>query len=350
MRLPFARILGVAAVVLAMLALAGCSDILPRNSSMKAVQPLKQATQNRLAEMGATPGSAMMIRVFKQTNEFEVWKQTKAGAFKLYKTYAICAWSGVLGPKIKEGDRQAPEGFYNITPAQLNPNSNYYLSFNTGFPNKFDRAWGRTGANLMVHGDCSSAGCYSMTDESVAEIYALARESFNAGNAVIQMQIFPFRMTPQNLALVADNPNLPFWMDIKEGYDRFELSKTPPSWDVCEKKYVFDLKGPTGEALDAQAACPARGADVLLASLSAKEAADDAQFKTLAQQMADRKAKDAAAEQAAADEKAAAKARGEAIGGFLGGILGGGDAQGAQPATGDTTVVAPTPMPAPTGA
>ena len=97
-----------------------------------------------------------------------------------------------------------------------------------------------------------------MTDESVAEIYALARETFNAGSAVIQMQIFPFRMTPQNLALVADNPNLPFWMDIKEGYDRFELSKTPPSWDVCDKKYVFDLKGPDGAALDAGAACPAR--------------------------------------------------------------------------------------------
>ncbi|HZY49761.1 MAG TPA: murein L,D-transpeptidase family protein [Devosia sp.] len=350
MRVQFRRILAVVGVLCAAFALSACSDIVPRNSSVKAVQPLKQAAQNRLAEMGATPGSAMMIRVFKQTNEFEVWKQTKTGAFKLYKSYAICAWSGVLGPKIKEGDRQAPEGFYNITPAQLNPNSNYYLSFNTGFPNKFDRAWGRTGANLMVHGDCSSAGCYSMTDESVAEIYALARESFNGGNAVIQMQIYPFRMTPQNLALVADNPNLPFWMDIKEGYDRFELSRTPPSWDVCEKKYVFDLKSADGTPLDPQASCPARGTDVLLASLTAKEAADDAQFKALAQQIADRKAKEAAAQQAAADEKAAAKARGEAIGGFLGGILGGGDAQGSQPATGGSTVVAPTPMPAPTGA
>jgi murein L,D-transpeptidase YafK len=350
MRLPFARIFGVAAVLMAVLVLAGCSDILPRNSSMKAVQPLKQAAQNRLAEIGAAPGSAMMVRIFKQTNEFEVWKQTKSGAFKLYKSYAICAWSGVLGPKIKEGDKQAPEGFYNITRAQMNPNSNYYLSFNTGFPNKFDRAWGRTGANLMVHGDCSSAGCYSMTDESVAEIYALARESFNGGNAVIQMQIFPFRMTPQNLALVADNPNLPFWMDIKEGYDRFELSRTPPSWDVCEKKYVFDLKSADGTPLDPQASCPVRGADTLLASLSAKEAADDAQFKALAQQMADRRAKEAAAQQAAADEKAAAKARGEAIGSFFSGVVGGGDAQTAQPATGDSTVTAPTPMPAPTGA
>jgi murein L,D-transpeptidase YafK len=333
-------------MLVAALVLASCSDILPRDSKLKAVQPLKQASINHIAEIGATPGSAMMIRIFKQTSEFEVWKQTKAGPFKLYKTYAICAWSGTLGPKVKEGDRQAPEGFYNITPAQLNPNSNYYLSFNTGFPNKFDRAWGRTGANLMVHGDCSSSGCYSMTDESVAEIYALARESFNAGNTVIQMQIFPFRMTPQNLALVADNPNLPFWMDIKEGYDRFELSKTPPNWDVCDKKYVFELKGPNGEALDPAAACPARGADVLLASLTAKEAADDAQFKTLTAEIADRNAKAAAAQQTAEQEKAAEKARGQVVGGFLGGLFGGGNAQTAQPAASGSTVVAPTPMPA----
>jgi murein L,D-transpeptidase YafK len=350
MRLSFSRFIGIIVLLFAAAALAGCSDIVPRNSSVKAVQPLKQAAQNRLAEMGASPGSAMMIRIFKQSSEFEVWKQTKAGPFKLYKTYAICAWSGTLGPKVKEGDRQAPEGFYNITPAQLNPNSNYYLSFNTGFPNKFDRAWGRTGANLMVHGDCSSAGCYSMTDESVAEIYALARESFNAGNSVIQMQIFPFRMTPQNLSLVADNSNMPFWMDIKEGYDRFELSKTPPSWDVCEKKYVFDLNA-GGTPLDATAKCPARGSDVLMASLSAKEAADNALFKTLTQQIADRNSKTAAEKQAEADAEAAARARGQAIGGFVSGLFGNGNAQGAQPAaSGGATVVAPTPMPAPHGA
>src|SRR3569833_2585493 len=188
MGLPLTRIFGVVAMLVATLVLASCSDILPRDSKLKAVPPLKQSSINRIAEIGATPGSAMMIRIFKQTNEFEVWKQTKFGLFMLYKSYAICAWAGTLGPKVQEGDRQAPEGFYNIAPAQMNPNSNYYLSFNTGFPNKFDRAWGRTGANLMVHGDCSSAGCYSMTDESVAEIYALARERFNAGNTVILMQ------------------------------------------------------------------------------------------------------------------------------------------------------------------
>ena len=129
----------------------------PRPARCARRQPLKQSLVNDLAAIGSTPGAPMMIRIFKQSNEFEVWKGTNAGVFKLFRTYKICAWSGTLGPKVAEGDRQAPEGFYNITPGLLNPNSNYYLAFNTGFPNKFDRAWGRTGANLMVHGDCSSA-------------------------------------------------------------------------------------------------------------------------------------------------------------------------------------------------
>ena len=319
---------------------------------MKAEQKLSQESMNRLAEIGSTPGAAMMIRIFKQSNEFEVWKATSTGAFKLFKTYAICAWSGVLGHKVVEGDRQAPEGFYNITPAQMNPNSNYYLSFNTGFPNKFDRAWGRTGANLMVHGDCSSAGCYSMTDASVEEIYSLARDSFQGGNPSVQMQIFPFRMTPKNLAQVATNPNLPFWMDIKEGYDRFELSKTPPKWDVCDKKYVFDLSSPDGTPLDATAACPARGADPLLAALTAREAADEAQYKTEVAAITARDAQTAAEKQAELDKDAAAKARGQAIGGFFSGLLGGGNAQSSTPSssTNGSAIVAPVPMPAPHGA
>jgi len=347
-RLPFSRILGIATVLLAALALAACGGLLPKTSAQRSYQPLKQTAINKLAEMGSSPGSAMMIRIFKQTSEFEVWKQTKTGSFKLFNTYLICAYSGGLGPKVVEGDRQSPEGFYNITPALMNPNSNYYLAFNTGFPNKFDQAWGRTGSELMVHGDCSSRGCYSMTDEGIAEIYALARESFKGGNAVIQMQIFPFRMTPQKLAQYSTDPNLPFWMDIKEGYDRFELSKTPPSWDVCEKKYVFGLSSPDGTPLNAQATCPARGSDPLLAQLTSKESADDAAFKVEVAALADRDAKAAATKQAEADELAAEKARGAAIGGFISGVFGGQPASSSEePAP---TTPAPTPMPAPSGA
>ena len=169
--------------------------------------------------------SPILVRLFKEESELEVWKQDRTGRFALLKTYPICRWSGELGPKIKEGDRQAPEGFYNITPGQMNPNSQYYLSFDLGYPNAFDRAYGRTGAQLMVHGDCSSRGCYSMTDEQISEIYALGRDAFFGGQKSFQVQAYPFRMTAQNLAKHRNNPNIAFWKMLKKGNDHFEVSQ-----------------------------------------------------------------------------------------------------------------------------
>lgn len=314
--------------------LAGCGGFAPAPNA-KAIQPLKQEAVSRLSSMGSSPAAPMMIRIFKETSELEVWKQA-GGSYKLFKTYEICAWSGTLGPKIKEGDRQSPEGFYTITPGLMNPNSNYYLAFNTGFPNKFDRAYGRTGSDLMVHGDCSSRGCYSMTDESIAEIYALARETFKGGNPSFQLQIYPFRMTVANLARHADNPHMSFWKDIKEGYDRFELSKSPPTWDVCGKDYAFGM--PAGTALDPLNACPSSVAEAIPASVKAKMAADDAAVAVQVAALADKAAKAAAEAQRVAEEEAAAKARGEAIGSFIGGLFG-----GATDGAVDPTKVAPVP-------
>ena len=302
-------------------ALAACAGVKPGNA--KAFKPLKESTVASLKSMGSAPGKGMMIRIFKQSSELEVWKETASG-YKLFKTYEICAWSGELGPKIKEGDRQSPEGFYTITPGLMNPNSNYYLAFNTGFPNKFDRSYGRTGSDLMVHGDCSSRGCYSMTDEAIAEIYALARETFAGGNSSFQLQIFPFRMTPANLAKQTKSTHFAFWQDIKEGYDRFEISKAPVSWDVCNKEYVFDVPG--GTSLDALGSCPVTVAQNVPASVKAKAAADDVAMQSEVAALADRAAKAAAEAQKAADAEAAAKARGEAIGSFIGGIFGSGEA------------------------
>jgi murein L,D-transpeptidase YafK len=192
-----------------------------------------------------------------------------------------------------------------------------------------------------------------MTDEAIAEIYALVRESFAGGNTVVQMQIYPFRMTPQRLAAYSTNPNIGFWQNIKEGYDRFELAKVPPSWDVCEKKYVFDLKNEDGTPLDAAAACPVRNGDALLTALQAKQASDDAAYKVEVAAISDRQAKSAAEQQAEADAKAAAKARGEAMGNFVGGLFGGGQPAPAEPPaqtpapSGSTA--APVPLPAPAG-
>jgi murein L,D-transpeptidase YafK len=186
--------------------------------------------------------SPILIRLFKEESEIEVWKQDASGRFALLKTYPVCRWSGELGPKTREGDRQAPEGFYTVTPGQMNPNSHYYLSFDIGYPNAYDRAYGRTGSNIMVHGDCSSRGCYAMTDEQILEIYALARESFLGNQQSFQVQAYPFRMTPLNMAKHRDNPNMPFWKMLKEGNDHFEITHLEPKVNVCEGRYVFDAE------------------------------------------------------------------------------------------------------------
>lgn len=201
--------------------------------------------------------SPIVVRIFKEESELEVWKQTTSGGYALLKTYPICRWSGELGPKVKEGDRQAPEGFYTVTPGQMNPNSQYYLSFDLGYPNAFDRSLGRTGANLMVHGDCTSRGCYAMTDEQVQEVFALGRESFMGGQRSFQVQAYPFRMTTANLVRHRNNPNLAFWKMLKEGSDVFELTKAPPKVDFCGKRYVFNATpADPSQRFQASAACP----------------------------------------------------------------------------------------------
>ncbi len=208
----------------------------------------------------------------------EIWKQQDGGRYALLKTYSICKWSGKLGPKKQEGDRQAPEGFYTVKPAQMNPKSSYYLSFNIGYPNAYDRSLGRTGSNLMVHGACSSAGCYSMTDKDAGEIFSLARDAFRGGQRAFEIQALPFRLTPENLARHRDDANMDFWRMLKVGYDSFELTRVPPKVDVCDRHYVFNADA--GDAsFDASAACPAYTVPpALAAALERKEAEDDAKF------------------------------------------------------------------------
>ena len=267
--------------------LSGCdTDQVSLATNAKANQPVPPKLLAAMVEKDMDLQSPILIRLFKQEAELEIWKQTRSGQFALLKTYPICRWSGDLGPKVREGDRQAPEGFYSINPSQMNPQSAYYLSFNTGFPNAFDKALGRTGSQLMVHGDCSSRGCYAMTDEQIAEIYSLGRESFFGGQKAFQFQAYPFRMTPVNMAKHRNNPNMAFWKMIKEGYDHFEVTRQEPKVDFCEKKYVFDAaKAPDAKrdpVFDASAKCPAYVvADALAAAVREKQAADDAAFNKL---------------------------------------------------------------------
>jgi murein L,D-transpeptidase YafK len=242
--------------------LAGCNtDDISLATNAKANQPVPPKLIQAMVDKNMDLNSPILVRIFKQEAELEVWKQDRDGRFALLKTYPICRWSGDLGPKVREGDRQAPEGFYTITPAQMNPQSSFYLSFNTGYPNAYDSALGRTGSQLMVHGDCSSRGCYAMTDEQIAEIYSLGRESFFGGQRAFQLQAFPFKMTPMNMAKHRNNPNMPFWRMIKEGYDHFEVTRQEPKVDFCEKKYVFNaIRAPNAKSdpvFNASAKCPA---------------------------------------------------------------------------------------------
>ncbi|MGM4895295.1 L,D-transpeptidase family protein [Tardiphaga sp. 839_C3_N1_4] len=267
--------------------LAGCNgEDMSLASNAKANQPVPPKLVAEMTEKDMDLQSPMLVRVFKQEAELEVWKQNRSGQFALLKTYPICRWSGDLGPKVKEGDRQAPEGFYSITPAQMNPRSSYYLSFNTGFPNAFDKSLGRTGSQLMVHGDCSSRGCFAMTDEQIAEIYSLGRESFFGGQRSFQFAAFPFKMTPVNMAKHRNNPNMPFWKMIKQGYDHFEVTRQEPKVEFCENKYVFDPAAPAGSTkplvFNASAKCPVYQIPSEIAdAVSAKQAQDDAKVAEL---------------------------------------------------------------------
>ena len=188
--------------------------------------------------------SPILVRVFKEEAELEIWKQDTTGRFQILKTYPICRWSGDLGPKLWEGDRQTPEGFYRVTPELMNPHSNYYLAINIGYPNSFDKANNRDGSLLMIHGDCWSSGCYAMTDEQISEVYSLTRDSFLGGRPSFQVQAYPFRLTPANLARHRNNPNLAFWKMLKIGNDHFETTHLEPKVNVCNRRYVFDAQSP----------------------------------------------------------------------------------------------------------
>jgi murein L,D-transpeptidase YafK len=284
-RSSLVRALLTSAALSAAVVLSGCNTDSVIMMGDKATRPLSEKMVKDIESKDMDKDSPILVRVYKEEAELEVWKQDRTGHFALLKTYPICRWSGELGPKTKEGDRQAPEGFYNISPGQMNPNSQYYLSFDLGYPNAYDRSWGRTGSQLMVHGDCSSRGCYSMTDEQISEIYALGRDAFFGGQKSFQVQAYPFHMTAQNMAKHRDNPNMAFWKMLKKGNDHFEVSKLEPKVNVCEKRYVFDAQSPNGRALSfsASAKCPAfQVPEEIASAVRDKEREDDTQFAELA--------------------------------------------------------------------
>jgi murein L,D-transpeptidase YafK len=279
------RFLLASAAIVASIGLAGCqTDSV--DLSARALTPLSPKMLAAIEQKNMDKGSPILVRLFKEEAELEVWKQDRTGHYALLKTYPICRWSGELGPKLREGDRQAPEGFYSITPGQMNPKSQYYLAFNMGYPNAYDRAWGRTGAELMIHGDCSSRGCYAMTDEQIAEIYALGREAFFGGQRAFQVQAYPFRMTPENFAKHRTNPNIAFWKMLKRGNDHFEVTKQEPKVNVCERHYVFDAQPPANSStplnFNPTGKCPQYEVDAdVAAAVAEKQRQDEYQIAEL---------------------------------------------------------------------
>jgi murein L,D-transpeptidase YafK len=202
------------------------------------------------------PGAPVYLRVFKEESELEVWKAREDGRYALVKTFPVCNWGGTLGPKQTTGDLMSPEGFYNVTAGRLNPDSKYHLAFNIGYPNALDRALGRTGSAIMVHGDCRSVGCFAMSNQGIEEIYAFVRDSLAAGETSVPVHVFPFRMNAANMKRHADNPASATWGPLKEAYDDFTRTRQPPEIGMCGKRYVVNPLSPVGN--DPNAACPAR--------------------------------------------------------------------------------------------
>ena len=206
--------------------------------SREVVARVRPALESALQAKGLTFGAPIFIRIFKASSELEVWVE-KGDRFRLFKIYPICTYSGGPGPKLRTGDLQSPEGFYFVTAGRMNPASRFHLSFNLGYPNAYDRAQGRTGSALMVHGDCVSIGCYAMTDAGIEEIYTLAHGALRKGQPFFRVHIFPFRMTAENMELKGDSTWRLFWENLEEGYALFERTGCPPDVDVRDGRYTF---------------------------------------------------------------------------------------------------------------
>jgi murein L,D-transpeptidase YafK len=230
--------------LLVLLVLAGAAQAVAPAvpTSRRAVRAEQEASARLrplLTAQSFTLGAPVFLRVFKEERVLEVWLRTDADQFRLFKSYPICSFSGSLGPKLARGDGQSPEGFYAVRAAAMNPNSQFHLSFDVGYPNAYDRGKGRTGSALMVHGACVSVGCYAMTDPAIEEIWTLMAAAFRNGQREIQVQLLPFRLSAEALARRRGDQWYDFWADLKQGSDLFEQVSIPPRVEVRDGRYRF---------------------------------------------------------------------------------------------------------------
>lgn len=199
--------------------------------------------QTELSAAGITKPFKLYIAAYKNEGKLELWLKTNGQkAYKLFKTYDFCAHSGTLGPKVKEGDLQTPEGFYYIN--VFNPKSSFHLSLGINYPNKVDeRRSGkeRPGGNIYIHGNCVTVGCIPLTDDKIKEVYVLAVEAKNASQDQIPVHIFPFKMTSVNLnAYLKQYPaQRALWTNLETGYRYFEKHNNLAVVTEKEGKYLF---------------------------------------------------------------------------------------------------------------
>ena len=196
------------------------------------------AVDLRLAAKGIPPGLPLMIRIFKAESQLELWMPRKARASSWPRSTPSATGRARWVPRRLKATSRAPEGFYSVGPSQLHTKGRWPRSLDIGYPNTFDRAHDRTGSYILVHGGCTTTGCYAMTNPQMEEIYALSDAALQGGQDSIPVHVFPFRMTEANMATRKDSEWSPFWATLKPGYDLFERMRMPPRIGVCEKQYV----------------------------------------------------------------------------------------------------------------
>lgn len=207
-----------------------------------AVARYREPVQRMFASKGVDFSQPVFMRAFKQDNVIELWaKDKRRSGYKLVKRYEVCNYSGALGPKTRSGDMQTPEGFYEVRAHNLKPQSQFHMSFNLGFPNAHDRSRGWAGTNIMVHGDCTSEGCFAMRDDPMEEIYTVASLNFEAGNGLFYFHSFPFRMTDKALEAQKDHPWHDFWASMQPGYEIFERQRLVPQISSQSGRYIAAL-------------------------------------------------------------------------------------------------------------
>lgn len=194
--------------------------------------------KKELANGGFKPGNPIYIRIFKEERILEIWIKDSS-KYRLFKTYPVCYFSGGFGTKTRENDGKSPEGFYTIAPLQLNPSSHYHLAINIGYPNQLEKIKGYSGTDIMIHGNCVSIGCYAMTDPQIDDIYTLVYKTFKAGQTVIPLHIFPFKLNANNMKRSSWSSYFSHWKNMKAGYDLFESKHIPPVVSVVNKQYAF---------------------------------------------------------------------------------------------------------------